>query len=425
MNLAQIRHAVIESERAVLGAALFSQKAAVSVFGQLTEADYFSEHNALAHGVIYRLFADKKAIGVPDLLAGGIDPELVGSLMMDYAGDAAVEHYIGIVKGESRKRRLVALCSDIQDRAKSGDALELVSEMIARSEAIVRDVNGKAKRFAECLSDADKMIKDSRERARQYGISGLSTGVPAIDEATGGIHGPRLVIVAARPGCGKTALLNQVGLVNSCRGYPGFIASLEMGADELVVRAMAQQARVNISGLLRGKLDRDQDEAAYNSVAQLGDIPLWLDTDTYNLNGICGQVALAKARHNIAWFAVDHIGLVQTEKFSSRNDQIGHITRTLKQLCKRLGIPCLALSQLSRASETDKRRPGLHDLRDSGNIEQDADMVLMLHTDQTDRSVAQRPLTVGVLKNRTGPTGWVDRPIFFDGQIQSIYEGYQ
>lgn len=415
-------NAVIESEKAALGAAIHDGVAAALVFGALTSDDYLSAEHADAHEAIYRLFAERKSLGAATLLGAGLSPELVGSLLMDHASSSAVEHYIGVVKGESRKRKLIALCAEIRDRAKTSDALELVSEMVARSESIIRDVNGKARRFAECVNDADRMIQESRERAKQYGIPGLTTGVPAIDAATGGIYGPRLVIVAARPGCGKTAILNQIGIMNSMRGLPGFIASLEMGADELVVRAMASLSGKNISGILRGKLSKQDDEAAHNSVAEVGDIPLWLDTDTYSLNGICGQIALAKARHNIAWFAVDHIGLVQTEKFSSRNDQIGHITRTLKQLCKRLGIPGVCLSQLSRASEGERRRPGLHDLRDSGNIEQDADMVIMLHTEATERSSAKRPLQVGVIKNRTGPTGWVNESVFFDGQTQRIFQ---
>jgi replicative DNA helicase len=163
-------------------------------------------------------------------------------------------------------------------------------------------------------------------------------------------------------------------------------------------------------------------EGAIETAARMGDLPLWIDTETYGLNQILAQIAMHKHRHGIQWAAIDHVGLIQTERFNSRNDQIGHITAAIKRCAKQLGIPIIALFQLSRASEKDGRKPGLHDLRDSGNIEQDLDVAIFLHVDAKDRGAPTRRVELGILKNRSGRSSWLSEWFEFDGAVQTFRE---
>jgi len=187
---------------------------------------------------------------------------------------------------------------------------------------------------------------------------------------------------------------------------------------------LAQRAAASLTGISLSLISRGKPEAitAMGALTALGDLPAWIDDTTCDLDAICARIALYQRRNGIEWAAINHIGLIRTERFNSRNEQMGHISWTLKRLAKRLGIPIIALSQLSRRSEQDGRRPRADDLRDSGNIEQDADVIVMLHTGQEDRAQPQRPVQIGIVKNRLGPSLWFKERFEFDGATQRFYE---
>jgi replicative DNA helicase len=193
-----------------------------------------------------------------------------------------------------------------------------------------------------------------------------------------------------------------------------------MGAEELMIRGLAAYTGKNVGRMFHGY--DEEVSAAVTAAEKMGDLPLWLDADTSDVDSILAQIAVMKHRNGIRWAAVDHVGLVQTRQFNTRNDQIGHITGRLKQAAKRLQIPIIALFQLSRLSEKENRPPGLHDLRDSGNIEQDLDVAIFLHVDADQRDKPQRRVHVGVLKNRSGRSGWLKEEFRFDGTTQTFRE---
>lgn len=417
----------IEAEQSVLGALMLDNATAYDVFAAVAAGDFYRDDHATIFRTLQALHDGRQpmdAVTVSEHLknrgvlgdVGGL--AYVGTLANDTPSAANAVHYAKTVREMARRREIVRLCSELANAAKTADADDLAARLTEGLEAATRSASGQAKCFAEALTSAERTIREAAQHAN--GVVGIPSGLPALDRALGGFRTGRLYGLSARPGTGKTALLNQIGFHAARRGRGGLIFSLEMGEDELTIRAMASHAQVNVTRLFSGR--RPEADAAFDAMAKLGELPLWMAPETYSLAGILSQAAYYRNRHGIEWIAVDHIGLVETEKFNTRNDQIGHITRSLKKLAKRLNIAVIALTQLSRNSERENRRPGLHDLRDSGNIEQDLDTALFLHCAPDDREKAQKPVAIGALKNRGGRVGWLQDTFEFDGATQTFRE---
>lgn len=421
----------LEAEQSLLGGLLLNNRCWHEVGERLSEADFYRRD----HQLIYRAIGELLRQGQPadfvtasehlrqrDLLdhAGGL--AYLGTLCADTAGYSNVRAYAAIVRERALLRALIAAGQDIAGLGYAPGAREpdaLLDEAQARLSCIARTRQARARSFAEVIDVADRAISEA-QRKREAGIdAGVPSGIPSLDARTGGWQADNLIVIAGRPGLGKTALLNQMAVHAARRGHAGLILSLEMGPETLGIRAMASAAAVNVTALLRGY--REPHEAAARAAVELSALPLHVDTDTYALGGICAQIAEHRRQHGIAWAAVDHIGLVEVEGYHTRNEQIGAITRSLKKLAKRLQIPIIALSQLNRSVEKDRRRPSLADLRDSGNIEQDADACLFLHADAEDKQ-ATIDMEFGLLKNRGGRKGWIGKRVRFNGATQTFHE---
>jgi replicative DNA helicase len=406
----------LEAEQAVLGSMLIDPKCIYPVLNLVGESDFYRAD----HREIFSAIRAMQGAGVPIDLVTFIDAARSAAALERMGGAAYVadlfnntpsavnaEAYCGAVRLHAMRRSLIATGGDLAEIGYRPDGLS-ADDMTSRALELVgglqRNTGGKALRWGEACGQTQQAIAATRERRRQGLLAGMRSGIEPIDEALGGIHGPKLILIAARPAVGKTAIVNLIALALAKAKHPGFVASLEMSADQLVVRGIASEGGINATGLAWG--EETETEHAQWVVDRTLHLPLWLDFDTYSLSGIQAQAALLRSQHGIEWMVVDHIGLVETQKFPSRNDQIGFITRSLKQLAKRIGIPVIALSQLSRKCDDDKRLPNLSDLRDSGNVEQDADAVIFLHTHLAQRNDPVRPLEIGIAKNRQGRTGW-------------------
>jgi replicative DNA helicase len=407
----------IEAEQSVLGGLLLNNRAWHEVSATVRADDFYREDHQLIWRAICELIGDGKPCDFVTLTeylrhrgtleeAGGLS--YLGALANETPSAANVQAYADLVRERSVLRSAIAVGGDIAEmgyRPEGRSAAEVLASGMSRLIALETRQQGRAQRFTEAFDVTERAIVELRDRRRRGLLAGAPTGIGELDEAIGGVGGPKLIILAARPGVGKTALLNLAGVSMARAGFGGAIFSLEMSVDALVIRALAAESDCNVTGLSRG--DENDFRRACDALPQIGDIPLWIDCDTYDLAGICAQAAMLRHRHGIQWIAVDHLGLVETPRFNSRNDQVGHISRTLKQLAKRLNIPVIALSQLSRECEKEGRRPLTSDLRDSGNIEQDADQVIFLHSPYDQRNNAIRTLDIGVLKNRGGRAGWI------------------
>lgn len=420
----------LEAEQYVLGSLMLDCGLHTEVAGIVSADDFYrADHQAIFRAIDAMMRASKPVDFVTLSTAmrdagtleevGGMS--YLGTLCNDTSSTVNAVAHAEIVRDRSQRRKTIALCAEIQTAAyQQSSGPELAAMLAAGVDTLAKQASGKSVRFIEASDLALAAIERNGKRRKAGGVIGAPTGIPSLDYRLGGLYGPRLIILAARPAAGKTALLNQIGFHAARKGHGGIICSLEMGTEELAIRTLSSISGANVTKITHGY----DEEAlqAQEAADSLEDIPLWIDTETYSLAGICAQIAVHKAKFDIEWAAVDHIGLVETEKFNSRNDQIGYITRTLKQLCKRLQIPIIALSQLNRGSEKENRRPGLADLRDSGNIEQDCDAAIFLHVPLEERSKPVKLVQLGFEKNRGGRAGWLDEQFQFEGATQRFKE---
>lgn len=420
-----------DSENAVLGALMLDNRQWYAVRAIVGTDDFFRHENRLVFGAIEKLLNAGKPCDFITLTekmrqAGTLDEvggvPALASFSNEAWGLSNAETYAKQIRDYSQRRRLMEFSRELYREAMVSDSEDATAFLMARVNGLMTKSTAKSKRFQEAATSAQDSIAEAGRRIAAGGTVGAPTGLRSLDRLIGGFTGPRLYILAARPKCGKSALLNQFAIHAAREGHAGLLVTRELGSDEIAIRAMSMLGDVNVTRLHRGSVE--EAKRGGDATSRIGDIPLWIDDETATLDAICAQIALHKFRHGIAWAAVDHIGLVRTEqRFNSRNDQLGHISWTLKETAKRLKIPIIALSQLNRSSAKEGRRPSVHDLRDSGNIEQDADAVIMMHVAPEHAEDADKPVSIGVPANRTGPSMWLDTPFTFKGATQTFLDG--
>lgn len=410
----------LEVESAVVGGLLVDPGAYPRIQGRIRVGDFAHDHCAQIFEAIEALLAAGKpadVITVSQSVKVGL--AVVGELANESPGAANIVTYAELVRDYAQRRQIFKLTKDIAANIETDTAEALAAQLYTGIEAIRAHTIGEAKNFADIVRAAARTIVDAAERREKGGIVGVPTGIPCLDARTGGFLPGRMYGIAARPGVGKTALLNQVAIHAGQKGHPGLIMSLEMSDDELGIRALASVIGLNATKLSMGIEDECALVAPGITQHNLMQLPIWIDTSTYSLDAIEGRIAEAKRKHEIKWAAVDHIGLVETSSFNTRNDQVGLVTRSLKKLAKRLDIAMIAVSQLNRGNERESRKPRLSDLRDSGNIEQDLDVAIFLHQDQEKEG---DEIHIGLLKNRGGRKGWLEEQVRFEGRTQRFLQ---
>lgn len=419
----------MESEQSLLGDLMRRPQAFYVASASVSEEDFYHhDHRVIWRciGDLVRAGRDTDFVSVTEALrdigeldkVGGV--AYIGTLAQDCIGRA--ENHANRIRELAQRRALIAFAHDISAAAYSGqDSAGVFGEVSTSMDSLLRTGPSHSVKFVDMASSALEKFTQAKKQRDAGVVIGAQSGMAEFDRISGGLHGPRLIILAARPKCGKTALANQIALMSAQAGQGGYVASIEMGEDETSARTLALHAGVNVTRLQRGS--EHELGRATASLTSLSSLPLWLDFGTYWLDDIVAQIAMHKLRHDIRWAVVDHIGLVRCrENFRSRNDQLGHVSWTLKQAAKRLGIPIIALSQLGRDCDKENRKPRPDDLRDSGNLEQDADLAIMLHVPMGERTKFQRIAKIGLLANRAGPSLWLPCDYEFDGPTQRFTE---
>lgn len=270
--------------------------------------------------------------------------------------------------------------------------------------------------FKSALSETMDYLDKASE-----GETGLLTGIGCIDRQTGGLQEGRILVIAARTGSGKTAITNQICMNVASRKIPVGICSLEMSASELTLRSIAYSCNASLSGLFKADHEALAKMSQGMRAKDIANWPIHFNTDEYRLDKLVNQITVWARRDNIKLAVVDHIGLVEAPDTRSANERISEVTRAMKKLSKRLSIPIILVSQLNRANDKENRAPRLSDLRDSGSIEQDADMVILLHKvmDADGHYVKHE---IDIAKNRQGPVGRVAELVTFNGVTQTFIE---
>jgi replicative DNA helicase len=413
----------IEAERGILGSILLENHVLDDVADML-HADHFSRP---AHQLIYRAILRLHESGVH-----GFDPVTIRDSLekqnelKDAGGDdyliellesvphaAHARYYADIVREKAIQRRLILACTEILHDAydESSETEELLNQAEQKIFAILEQQEAGSKiELREILLDTFARIEERLER--QGSISGLSTGFRDLDNQTNGLQPSELVILAARPSMGKTAfVLNLAEAVADRSQAAVVIFSLEQSKLELAERFLCMRGSLDMHRLRKGQLDEDDHDRLQRSASELDKLPIYIDDQAgrsmSQIGAICRRL---KRKDDIRLVIIDYLQLIEPEdKRAPREQQIAGITRRLKFLAKELAVPVVALAQLNRGVELrDDKRPRLADLRESGAIEQDADIVMFLHRPEM-YDVEDHPgeAEVIVAKHRNGPTGAV------------------
>jgi len=412
----------IDAERSVLGAVILDNHALDrAIEKSLKPEDFFLDQNRRIFDRMMALAEASQVIDditlIDDLTRRG-EIEAVGgvpyvtSLTNGMPRVSNVEHYARIVKEKSLLRSLAHATHAIQQRAISGeedaDALldQAESQLFDLAESRVRaGFVGVKDLVRENYARLEQIFTDGRQ------ITGLATGYAKLDERTSGLQPSELIILAARPSMGKTALaLNLAQNVAVGNREAVAVFSLEMSKESLLMRLLSAHARIDAHKFRTGHLGREDWRKITDTLAELGESPLWIDdsgsASVIEMGAKCRRLAKDKGLRLVI---VDYLQLVHARgRFGSRNEEVASISRGLKALAKELKVPVLCLSQLTRAPEREDRRPQLSDLRESGAIEQDADVVMFIHRPNAFKpdlpDEERNKSEVIIAKQRNGPT---------------------
>lgn len=335
---------------------------------------------------------------------------------------ANIESHAMIVREKAVVRRLISACHEIAARGYS-DYGELESFLDESEGSIFRVAKERAKSPYEHIKDIVMRTFTEIHEAAERGdrITGLTTGFRDLDDMTAGMHPGDLIIVAARPGMGKTALALNIAM-NACLSTktPTAFFSLEMPKEQLVRRLLCSEARVDGTRLRSGQLWREDWPKLARAAGTLSELPIWID-DTPGLSVIelRAKCRRLKSDGGLGLICVDYLQLMRAgTRTDSREQEISEISRSLKGLAKELGVPVIALSQLNRGVETrgtKDKRPQISDLRESGAIEQDADTIWFIYRDfvyNRDNPETKNKAEIIIGKQRAGPTGTVHCAFF-------------
>ena len=438
-DISQLMPQNIEAEEAILGAILVNPSCMNKIVEHLKPESFYKPAHRYVYEAMLQLYNSEDKIdivSVSDVLNVNQKLELVGGrafindLSYNTITTANVEYYAKIVQEKAIKRSLINAGSDI---VSAGYDVNPVEESLEQAEKLIFDIaSQKASKSLISIKDiVFKVYEKIEERAKNKGqLTGLSTGFYDLDEYTNGLQKSDLIILAARPAMGKTAFaLNIAQNVALREKVPVAIFSLEMSKDQLGQRLMCSEAEVDTQRLKTGNMQaKDWDKLATAS-ANLSEAKIYID-DTAgctitDLRAKCRRLAMAEK--DLGLIVIDYLQLIESTGREDRMQAISTISRGLKILAKELNVPIIALSQLSRAVEgrTDKR-PMLSDLRESGSIEQDADIVMFIYRDEyyknaeNDEDDAEKAANKGeaeiiIAKHRNGPVGTVR--LLFQGSI--------
>ncbi len=407
------------AERIVLGAVMLSASAGDDVIDVLTSGDFYRP----AHASIYAALTGALAVGEPTdpvaivhRLAESGEPDRSGGaaylleLVQSVPTVAQVGHYARIVAGWAARRRALEAGSRIVSLA--GDLSRDVPDMIDVAQQTLHaatsgDRSG-AKTPGALLDPTLKMLIDD-----DGSQAGLSTGLGVLDDAIGGLRPGQLMIVGARPGVGKSFLL--LGLCRSAsvhRGIPSALWSLEMSEDEVMMRLLSAECDVDLTRLIKRTLRPDDIERLTTRSGRVRKAPMMIDdARPMTVSGIRSRARRIQQTHGLDLIVVDYLQLLNSSRrHDSRVTEVGEMSRDLKILAGDLGVPVVVAAQLNRNPESRRDgRPQLSDLRESGSIEADADVVILLHRDDmTDPNHARAgEIDLIVAKNRSGPGGTV------------------
>ena len=416
----------LDAEHAVLGALLIDHEAMSTVSSLILPEYFYEDKNKTIYEAMLVLYEERKPIDLLTLThalkkkkqyeqIGG--SEYLTSLTNSVPTAANIEHYAQILKETYVRRSLIKIAAQMtnlsfEEEKPSSELLDTVEQSIfsVSQESSTQGFIHVRDTLAESFDKLDELHKkDSKYR-------GIETGFVDLDLLLSGLQDSNLIVLAARPGQGKTAfVVNIAQHIAAVLKIPVGMFSLEMSKEELVDRLLISQANIDAWKLKTGKLSEDDFEKLSTAMGELAEAPIYIDdTPGATIAEIRSKARRLQLEHGLKLLIVDYMQLVNPgRRFENRVQEVSHISQSLKNLARELKIPVLAVSQLSRAVEhRGERKPQLADLRESGAIEQDADVVMFLYTQEEEFS-PQRIVKINIAKHRNGPTG--EKELLFRG----------
>lgn len=413
----------LDAEESVLGGVLLDSHALDRVVELMREEDFYRE----SHRKIFRAMVALSERGEPidlitltDALRSKGELQEVGGathlaeLQEKIPSAANIAHYAKIIREKAILRGLITVCNEIAGRC-YGSAQDDIDQFLDEAERLIYDVSEKRARPAfvkmgDMIMDTIKLVEQLYERKEL--VTGVPTGFLDLDSKTAGLQPSDLIIVAARPSMGKTAfVLNIAQYAALHANVPVAVFSLEMSKEQLVMRMLCAEARVDNAKVRTGYLgERDFPRLAM-AAGRLSDAPIFIDdTPGQNVLEMRAKARRLKREANIGLLIIDYLQLMRGFSQENRTQELSEISRGLKSLAKELNIPVIALSQLNRQVElrADKR-PIMSDIRESGSIEQDADVIMFIYRDEVYKPDSQDEGIAEIIigKQRNGPTGAV------------------
>ena len=414
----------LEAEQAVLASAILNENSLSSVMETLSEDDFY----VTAHKTVFNALSALFSTGRPaDLVTvsgelgekldsiGGIS--YLTKIMQGIYTTENLRHYIEIVKSKALLRRLVEAGSTIVDMSvKDEDEAEMILD---RSEQLIFDISeGRSSKGFSHIGEIVKSNMALLEELKKHGgkVTGIPTGFSRLDTYTAGLQNSDLIIIAARPGVGKTSLALNMAENAAIRSKAvTAIFSLEMGKEQLVNRVLSSEALVEMEKLRVGDVGANEMTRLAHALKDIVTAPIYIDdTPGITASEIRAKCRRLKLEKGLDLVIIDYLQLMQGSQSGRREGnravEVAEISRSLKIMAKELNVPVITLSQLNRSGENTGRRPKISDLRESGAIEQDADIVLLLYDPSTENKEGEAEAPSNIIecivaKNRSGSTG--------------------
>jgi replicative DNA helicase len=411
----------VEAEKAVLSAILLDDQNLTLVSDILKPSDFYSKQNAILYQAILELAQSSKKI---DLLvlqdhlqskkqldeSGGV--EYIIDLQQDIPAMGLLIQHANIVKNKALLRDLIHSAASIITSCYDQNVDE-IDAVLDNAEQKIFQISNKL--AAPTFVKLDVLLKKTFQQLAQVkssheGITGITTGFKSFDEMTSGMQRGDLIILAARPSMGKTAFALNMALEAWHAGHGVAIFSLEMSSEQLVLRMLSAESQISHQKIRNAAVSAEEWMGLTNTAARLAEAKIFIDdSPSINIMELRAKARKLKAQENIELIVVDYLQLISAhQKHENRTQEISAISRALKSLAKELQVPVIALSQLSRSLETRMdKRPMLSDLRESGAIEQDGDVIFFIYRDVVYNPETEHPDIAEIIigKQRNGPIG--------------------
>jgi replicative DNA helicase len=418
----------LAAEAAVLGSMIIDPQSIADVVEMIDAAAFYRMEHQIIFDAIITLYEKNRGKGLDAVLLrdqleknnrlkeiGGVD--YLGRIMESVPSSANVMYYTGIIKDKQLLRELIQATTEILEDAYSvpGETAEKLNDAERKIFSVTdKNVTGSASALKDLVVRAYELI-EKREGSH---VTGLATGFHELDEITCGLQNGEMIIIAGRPSMGKTSLaLNIAEHIGITEKIPVAIFSLEMGKQQLAERFLCSTSEIDAQLVRKGMLNDEQYHELASASEILSEAPVFID-DTAALTplGLCAKARRLKSQYNIRCVILDYLQLMHigTGRVESRQQEITTISRYVKALARELNVPVVVLSQLNRSPEgREGHRPRMSDLRESGSIEQDADVVMLLHREDYYRRgesgfEADNTAEIIIAKQRNGPTGLVE-----------------